>query len=228
VRSAVLASSVLFLVAACQTTAPVGNYAAFYESQPVSILVLPVVNETTAAEAPDAFSSTITRPLLKRGYYVFPVQPTLEILRSEGVVFGGQLEDIDPRLFHEVLGTDAVLYTTLHSWDTHYLVLASGVQVAMTYRLVDARTGQTLWEDHASRQVSSDSGGGSLLAAMISAAVTAATTDYVPLARQASDAALRTLPAGPLSPRFEDEKKLYLDREARRKKSAKTEVVAGS
>lgn len=190
------------LLAGCQTTEPV-DWSHYYEHQPTSILVLPVVNETTAADAPIAFGSTITHPLVERGYYVFPIQPTLEILQANGIYEGGQLMSVDPSKFLEVLGADSVLYVTLHAWDTNYMVIASSVEVSMTYRLVDTHSGEVLWERDESQVVSSGSGSSGspladLLSAAVSAAVTAASTDYVPLARQANAAALVGLPPGVL------------------------------
>jgi hypothetical protein len=203
----VKACALLALLACGCQAAPAGpeDWTNFYEHQPTSILVLPVLNETSAAEAPIAFSSTITHPLVERGYYVFPVQPTLAILEANGIYEGGQLETIEPQKFNEILGADAVLYVTLKSWDTTYAVIASSVEVAMDYRLVDAHTGGTLWEKSERQVMSSDSGGSgsdplaALLAAMIESAINASTTDYVPLARQANAAALGALPPGPLS-----------------------------
>jgi hypothetical protein len=193
------------LVCSCQSAPPAAeDWTPFYEHQPTSILVLPVINETSAADAPIAFSSTITHPLIDRGYYVFPVQPTLAILEANGIYEGGQLESVEPQKFFEILGADALLYVTLHTWDTNFAVFASSVEVALSYRMVDARTGEVIWEN-AERQVMSsnpNSGGGdplaSLIAAVIESAITAATTDYAPLARAANTQALAVLPPGPL------------------------------
>ncbi len=169
-----------------------------------SILVLPVINETTSAEAPEAVLCTLGNPLIQRGYYVLPVLPAIELLRTEGLYEGGQLTKIAPATFKDYLGADAVLYVTLHSWDTNYAVIASNVSVSMTYRLVDTETGATLWQDSAVRVVSSDTSQSlgnplaDLIAMAISAAVTAAVQEYVPLARQANVLALKTLPLGPI------------------------------
>lgn len=194
----------LALLAGCSTTSPEPpDFSSFYERQPTTILVLPVINETTAADAPIAFSSTILHPLVERGYYIYPLPATLEILQANGIFEGGQLENVDPTKFAEILGVDALLYVTLHAWDTNYAVIASSVEVAMTFRLVDTRTGETLWKNSVQRSVSSSSGSsGNLLAdlltAAVSAAATAAGTDYVPLARDANAGALASLPPGPL------------------------------
>jgi len=192
--------AVLALLGSCATAAP--------EVIPLeqrSILVLPVVNETTSAEASEAVLCTIGNPLIQRGFYVLPVIPSAELLRAEGLFEGGQLAGIDPKTFRDYLGADAVLYVTLHSWDTNYAVIASSVSVAMTYQLVDTTTGEILWEDTGARVVSSDAGQSSsgnvfadLIVMAVSAAVTAATQEYVPLARQANVMALRSLPLGPI------------------------------
>lgn len=209
-RAPLPALLVLLLASACQTHKPIGDYGLFYERQPENILVLPVVNNSTSAEAPIAFSSTIGSPLLRRGYYAFPPIPTASIMQSEGIYEGEQLLAVEPQTYADLLGADAVLYITIHSWDTFYMVLASGVTVSMTYELVDTATGETLWIDSATRSIQSDSSGG-LLSAVLNAALTAATVQYVPLAQQANLMALASLPAGPLSPAYEKERTRYLD-----------------
>jgi hypothetical protein len=206
----VAACALALLAGACASPSyPVEDYAAFYEHQPTTILVVPVVNETTSAEAPGAFQSTIASPLLQRGYYIFPVLPTIEIMHAEGVYEGEQVLNVPPARFRELLGADAVLYVTLHQWDTSYMVLASGVTVSMTYELVDTATGETLWKDEATRTVQSDSSGG-LIAAVVSAAMTAVSYEYVDLARQANTDALLGLPAGPLHPDHAEERESYM------------------
>ena len=211
------------LATSCTTTYPVGDFAAFYERQPNTLLVLPVINETTSAEAPAAFHSTIASPLIQRGYSVFPVLPSLAVLRAEGVYEGEQLRNTPPQIFKDLLGADAVLYVSLHTWDTVYMVLASGVKVSMTYELIDTETGETMWKDQATRTVQSDSSGG-LLAAMINAAITAMSTKYVGLARQANTMALAGLPAGPLHVNFEKERTRYLEIAAKRAEKERKEA----
>lgn len=206
----------LLALGACQSPRPVSDYEHFYERQPRTILVLPVINETTSAEAPAAFSSTIASPLIQRGYVVLPVLPAVDLLRSEGIYEGEQVSSASLGAFRELLGADAVLQATLHSWDTVYIVFASGVEVHMTYRLYDTETGEILWEDSAKQSVQSDSSGHPL-AALINAAITAASVQYVDLARRANVHSLRSLPAGPMDERFEIEREKYLAAEARRK-----------
>lgn len=202
----------------------VKDYEKFYQQAPFTVVVLPVDNHTADVEAPRFFLATITKPLVDRGYYVMPVEATAAILTAEGLGDGGSLAAVDPRKFHDYLGADAVLYVTLLAWDTVYAVFASGVTVSLAYKLVSTGTGDVLWETQQTQTIQSNSGGGGggiggLIAMAVNAAVTAAATDYVPMAMQANVNSCATLPPGPYNGRFEGAKKDYLER-AKKKKGA--------
>ena len=207
-------------VVACTGAPAVSDYEQFYESAPFTVVVPPVTNETADAEAPRYFQCSVTQPLVDRGYYVIPVQATADILAAEGLAEGGALADVPAQRFGDYFGADAVLYITLKKWDTTYAVLASSVAVAMDYRLVSTKTGAVLWETEREEVLVSQSGSGGhpiaiLLTAAINAAVTAAASDYIPMAMEANRKACATLPAGPYSARFEDEKRRNLERQRR-------------
>jgi len=199
------------------TVPAVKDYEKFYEQAPFTVIVLPVRNHTADVEAPKFFLATITKPLVDRGYYVMPVEATSAILTAEGLGDGDALGAVDPKKFRDHLGADAVLYITLLSWETSYVILASSVTVSMEYKLVSTSTGDVLWETAQTQTVqsnSNNSGGGigALIAMAVSAAVTAASTDYVPMAMQANINSCATLPPGPYNERFEEAKKGYLER----------------
>jgi len=208
--------------ASCSSPPPVKDYDAFYEQTPFTVVVPPVINQTVDAAAPRFFLSTIGKPLIDRGYYVLPVQMTAEIMQAEGLGDGGETLNIPPAKFREHFGADAILRVTLTAWDTSYLILASSVTVAMHYELISTRSGQLLWEINLKKTINSNSGGGGLVGALTSAAVTAATTDYVPMALEVNTSACRTLPPGPYHPKFEEAKRAYLEasRKAKEKKAA--------
>lgn len=185
----------------------VPDWETFYERQPRTILVAPVVNETTEVEAPRFFMATIAKPLVARGYYVFPVEGTAEILESEGFTAGEELLQVRPSSFGKYFGADGVLFVSLKTWDTSYLIFWSSVAVTLQYRLVDTRSGETVWEAAQTAERSSSgpygSGLGDLIVMAVDAALTAATTDYVPLARQANESAIASLVPGPYHPEYQ-------------------------
>ena len=202
-RRLVLASAAALLAAGC-AHAPQKDYTKFVAAQPRSILVVPVVNRAIAVNASDFFLSTVPIPLAERGYYVFPVNLVKRLLEDEGLADPGLVHSADPTRLASLFGADAVLYITIERWDAKYVLISTSVTVEFSYVLKDGKTGTTIWEDHETMAYSSDSGGGGLLGAMINAAITKASPNYMPLARQANARALAYpgpgLPAGPYRP----------------------------
>ena len=217
-----LAPALASLSISCEAPRPIHDYQRFYERQPQTVLVLPVINKTTSAEAPAAFSSTISSPLIQRGYSVLPVLPSAELLRTEGIYEGEEVAIENLRPFKDLIGADSVLRVTIHDWETVYMVLASAVEVEMTYELFDTETGEILWETSGRQSLQSDSSG-SILTAVVNAAITAASTRYVDLARRANIYALTSLPAGPFSVHFERDRTQYLAAQVRRDEQAKSD-----
>ena len=46
------------------------QYAKMYEEKPVTLLVMPPINNSTNVEAKDLLYTSISRPLVEAGYYV--------------------------------------------------------------------------------------------------------------------------------------------------------------
>lgn len=194
----VAASVALGLLSGCAIQPEKIDLAAFHAHKPRSIVIVPVLNETTEISAPSVFVSTITKPLAERGYYVFPVYLTDLVLRDFGLAEAGHIHQLDTQRLFELFGADAALFITIKDWSSKYIVLASTVVVEMDYELKDTKTGTVLW--HSKQQVAQSSGGGDPISMVVSAAITAMLADYLPLARQANNQAFippRGLPAGP-------------------------------
>lgn len=172
-----------------------------YEERPVTILILPPMNETTAADAKEYYSTTIQEPLAFSGYYTLPYPITTDILRMEGIYDSELLTDLPLSKFKEYFGADAVLFTTIKQWDLSYMVLASTLTVSIDCQLKSTDTNRTIWEYNGTVVVdlSGGSTGGGLLglvAKAIATAVSSALADYVPHARQANYRALSSIPYG--------------------------------
>lgn len=213
-----VAGAFLVFVAACATT-PKPDYSKFFEHHPRSVLIVPAINKTTAVEAPAVFNTTVTRPFAERGYYVYPVFLTRDILNDIGLTDEGLIAQAQPQRFRDIFGADAVLFVTVNTWATTYVILASSVTVEANYRLVDTATGEVIWE-RTERVVEQSGGGGGgglagLVAQAISAALTATLVDYRPLARKmnalAADKPGQGLPAGPYRSEFKNDYANYRD-----------------
>ncbi|MDD5168673.1 MAG: DUF799 family lipoprotein [Syntrophales bacterium] len=172
-----------------------------YEETPASILILPPMNESTAAEAKDYYATTIQEPLSFWGYYVFPYEITTEILKMEGIYDTELLKTLPLQKFREYFGTDAVLFTTIKKWNLVYMVLAANLTVSIDCELKSTKSNATLWQYNGTVIVDlsgGSSGGGvaGLIAKAIVTAINSSMADYVPHARRANYIPLRTLPYG--------------------------------
>jgi hypothetical protein len=164
------AALVLLGCAAC-ATAPPRDYAAYRAHLPRSIVVLPPLNETTDVTAPYDFLSTVTRPLVEAGYYVFPVAVVDAFMKENGLPTAGEMHGVSLEKLRSVLAADAVLYVTIEDWGQKYRVISSDTVVKARARLVDVASGAELWSGTAVAQQSSAAGQSDPLAMLIAAIV---------------------------------------------------------
>lgn len=129
-------------------SSPSGNYdySTFFAAAPRSILVLPPINNTLVEHASSAYLSTLTQPLVEQGYYVLPVELVDRVLRENGLDLPEDMHQIPLERAGEVFGADAVLYVTVTEYGSTYRVVAQSNNVAARLRLVDARSGELLWD----------------------------------------------------------------------------------
>jgi len=206
-RKFLLSVSLLASLAACAPPGPPPkDYTAFNTSNPRSILVVPVVNNTTEVDAADVFLDTLAPPLGERGYYVFPVNLVRHRMDDSGLGDANLVAKASPIRLASLFGADTVLYATVEQWDARYIVISSAVTVQVHYTLKDGKTGATLWDqDETVVYQPQAASGGNPLADLIADAVTTAITrahpNYIPLADQANAEAFNTpqqgLPYGP-------------------------------
>lgn len=207
-------ASILFVAAAavlstgCATNQVRPDQSKFIAAAPKSILVVPIVNKSLDVDAPNYVLSTLPLPLAQRGYYVFPVNTVKTVLEQEGFYEGEQIHQQPPESLASLFGADAVLYVTINRWDAKYAVLAAVVTVQFDYRMV-AKDGTEIWKaqqqmQYSPQQQNTGNPLANLIAAAVSAAITRAAPNYMPLARQANQQVFvlgpNALPDGPYTP----------------------------
>ena len=133
------------LVSACATTTIPYDYSAFKESRPKSILVLPPTNESPEVDATYGMLSQTTLPLAESGYYVFPVAVVDETFKQNGMTSPAQIQEVPFSKLYEIFGADAALYINVKEYGTSYKVVSSETRVTAEGKLVDLKTGTTLW-----------------------------------------------------------------------------------
>lgn len=186
-----------------------------YNERPLSILVLPPINVTTAADAKEYYLTTVAEPMSYAGYYILPIEVTSNILNLVGLPDTEMVNEVHLQKFKEFFGADAVLIVKIVKWDTTYAVLAANVAVGVECVLKSTTTFKNLWQYDGIIVVdtSGGSGGGGLIGLAVKAVVTAiatATTDYVPIARRVNYMVIGSMPYGKYHPGFDTDRNVEI------------------
>jgi len=171
-RLALALLATVFMVG-CATKQQGLDYSAFKSSRPRSILVLPPLNKSPDVTATYSVMSFVTKPLSEAGYYVMPVALVSEAFKENGLTQPSDIHETSREKLRQIFGADAALYITVTKFGVSYKVVNSETTVQVQGKLVDLKTGTTLWQGAA--QASSTEGEqqqqGGLAAVLISAVV---------------------------------------------------------
>ena len=199
---------ILCAIGCAPTMATKGSeFPLMYEEAPTSILILPPINQSTAADAKEYYATTIQEILSYWGYYIYPYEVTADIFMMEGIYDAELVTDVPLSKFREFFGADAVLFTTIKKWDLSYMVLASTLTVSIDAKLKSTLSDQEIWNYNGTVVVDLSGGNtggglGGLIAKAIVTAVQSAMVDYVPHAKTANHRALSSLPFGKYHPKY--------------------------
>lgn len=167
------------------------DLSAFNTAAPKSILVVPAVNQSLDVDAPSYLLSTLSVPLAEKGFYVFPVNTAKFVLEQEGLYEGELIHQQPPETLAKLFDADAVLYVTIKRWDAKYALITTTVTVEFDYRMV-SNDGTEIWKATQTMQYSPQNNNSSgnpmidLIAMAVSAAITRAAPNYLPLTQQAN------------------------------------------
>src|SRR5574343_422880 len=159
------------LLGGCATQKPY-DYSVFREARPASILVLPPLNSSPDINATYSMLSQTTAPLAESGYYVFPVTLVDETFKQNGLTSPADIHEVSIAKLREIFGADAALYINVKQYGTSYVVIASETRVTAEAKLIDLRSGKTLWSGSATASsAEGDSNNGGLIGMLVKAAV---------------------------------------------------------
>lgn len=203
---------VTLLMSSCaEKVTRLAQYPKMYEEKPLTIAVMPPINQTQHVEAKDYFYTTLYAPLCEKGYYVYSPMMTMELFQSESAYDAEQFIEADLSQFRNVLGADAAMFTIIKSWKRSHIggSLTAGVE----YILRSTKTGETLYkrEGLISVDTSVHSGTGGLLGALVDLAATAistAATDKVVAGRKCTVFVLSDLPEGKYGQMYDKDQQL--------------------
>ena len=172
------------------------QYAKMYEEKPITLLVMPPINNTSNVEAKDLLYTSISRPLAEAGYYVISPLLAMDVLKAESAYDSELFVDAPLTTFKNYFGCDAVVFSEINTWTKSGFAIKANIR----YFIKSASTGEIIFDLTLDLQV--NSGSSSALAALIdlaASAINTAATDHIVAARKANYYIFRDIPRGKYS-----------------------------
>ena len=193
------------LVSSCGMMSTVtrgSQYAKMYEEKPITLLVMPPINNSTNVEAKDLLYTSISRPLIEAGYYVFSPLLAMDILKAESAYDAELFFESSLEAFNSYFGADAVVFSVIDKWAKKGL----GIETKIRYVIKSAYTNEILFDRSCDLfldlSVNSTSSYG-LLGALVdlaASAINTAVTNHIVAARKANYFILGDIPRGLYNP----------------------------
>lgn len=183
------------------------QYATMYDEMPLTILVMPPINNTTNVEAKDLLYTSISRPLAEAGYYVISPLLSIDILKAESAYDAELFIDKPLAMFKNYFGADAVVFSQIDTWTKR----GFGIDTKIRYIIKSTTSNDILFDRSCDLYLDLrlNSGGSSALSQLVDLAVSAintATTDHIEAARKANYYIFRDIPRGKYNPGYMKDK----------------------
>ncbi len=199
-----IAVAALILSSCASTITRQSQYPKLYDEHPVTLLVMPPINNTTNVDAKDLLYTSISKPLAEAGYYVISPLLSLDVLKAESAYDAEMFIDGPLGKFGEFFGADAVVFSIIDTWakqgfgirtKIHYIIKSTTSNEILFDRTCD------LYLDLNQQSNNNNNGWGALLDLAVSAIQTA-TTDHIVAARKANNYIFRDIPRGKYHPEY--------------------------
>ena len=192
--------AIIFTSCATSSFTRGNQYPKMYEEKPITLLVMPPINNTNHVEAKELLFTSITRPLAEAGYYVVPPFLTMEVMRAESaydaeLFINGKLDK-----FRQYFGADAVVFSVIDTWEKQGFVINTKIH----YIIKSTKTNDIIFDRscdlYLDLSVKSGSGGiVGTLADLTASAINTAVTKHIKAARMANQYIFSDIPRGTYS-----------------------------
>lgn len=201
---------IYFILACCivtscgitNTTTRVMQYGKMYDEKPLTLLVMPPINNSSNAEAKDLLYTSISRPLVEAGYYVISPLLAMDILKAESAYDAEDFFDAPLDVFNNFFGADAVVFSVIDTWTKKGM----GIETKIRYVIKSAHTNEILFDRSCDLYLDLSVNSGysyGLLGALVdlaASAIATAATDHIVAARRANYYIMQDIPRGKYSP----------------------------
>ncbi|WP_424405678.1 DUF799 domain-containing protein [Pasteurella sp. PK-2025] len=142
------------------------DYTELEKAKPKSILLVMPTNNSVEAKADVSVLAQASIPLAELGYYVYPVALVDDVFKQNGAHTGNDIQALSLPKIHQIFGADAIMYLDIEEYGSSYRIVSSDTIVTLSAKLVDLRTGTTLWQGRTSERTS-DSPNNSLIGVLV-------------------------------------------------------------
>ena len=115
-----------------------------------TVAILPFDNESNDINAPEMMQSLVYWALRPSPYRLLDIKTVNEKLATVGIVDGGQLPALNPMKIATDFGVQALLYGYITDFGYVNVGFYVSRKVGLELKMVDGKTGQTLWENSGS------------------------------------------------------------------------------
>lgn len=197
---------IILLLSALSCGSPVTRmslYPKMYDEKPLTLLVMPPVNNTSNVEAKELLYTSINKPLAEAGYYVISPHLAMDILKSESAYDSEMFINSPLDKFAKYFGADAVIFSQIDSWAKK----GFGIETEIRYFIKSTKNNEIIFDRSCNLylDLSQNSNSSSIIGIMIdlvSSAITTAVTDHIVAARKANYFIFKDIPRGKYSPQF--------------------------
>lgn len=118
------------------------QYAKMYEEKPLTLLVMPPINNSANVEAKELLYTSISRPLIEAGYYVISPLLAMDVLKTESAYDSEMFFEASLAPFQNYFGADAVVFSIIDTWAKKGL----GIETKIRYVIKSAYTNEVLFD----------------------------------------------------------------------------------
>lgn len=196
-------AAVFFFAVSCSTTTRLSQYPKMYEEKPLTLLVMPPINNTSNVEAKELLYTSISKPLAEAGYYLISPHLALDVLKAESAYDSEMFVDAPLDKFGQYFGCDAVVFSEIEKWTKSGFSIFTKIR----YFIKSVKDNEIIFDRTCDLQLdlSQNSGTGGAFGALLDLAASAlvtASTDHIVAARKANIYIFSDIPRGKYSPMY--------------------------
>lgn len=191
-----------------------GNqYPKMYEDKPLTMLIMPPINNTNHVEAKDLLYTSIAIPVAEAGYYVISPILSMEILKAESAYDAELFIDGKLDKFKQFFGADAVIFSIIDVWEKQ----GFGISTTLHYIIKSTATNEIIFDRTCELYLDlsitdNDSSMTSMLASLTASIINTALTKHIEAARKTNNYIFLDIPRGPYSPDYENDMDIAADK----------------